>query len=61
MKLLVRFANETVYRDMIEIDPERIVDPMVFKREVFFTIDGVRVSVHREDWDKLQLQLQQNS
>jgi len=27
---------------------------MIFPSEVFFTIDGMRVAVKREDWEELQ-------
>jgi hypothetical protein len=27
---------------------------MVFPNEVFFTIDGIRVSVKKEDWKELE-------
>jgi hypothetical protein len=57
-EILVRFANETVYNSRINIDPEKIKDVMVFPKEVFFTIDDVRVACDREDWDELQNKLQ---
>ena len=27
---------------------------MIFTNEVFFNIDGIRVSVKKEDWEELQ-------
>jgi len=57
-EILVRFANETIYNSRINIDPEKIKDVMVFPKEVFFTIDDVRVACDREDWDELQNKLQ---
>lgn len=53
-ELLVRLANEGLYYNRINIDPKNIKDPMIFPREVFFTIDGMRVAVKREDWEELQ-------
>ena len=53
VELMVRFANEGVYYNRITIDPERIENPLVFPNEVFFTIDGIRVAVKREDWEKI--------
>ena len=50
---MVRFANEGLYYNRIKIDPDRIEDPLVFPNEVFFTIDGIRVAVKREDWEKI--------
>jgi hypothetical protein len=57
-EILVRFANETIYNSRININPEKIKDVMVFPKEVFFTIDDVRVACDREDWDELQNKLQ---
>jgi hypothetical protein len=48
--VLVRFANEGVYYSRIAIDPKKIENPMVFTNEVFFTIDGIRVAVKKDDW-----------
>ena len=53
IELMVRFANEGLYYNRIKIDPDRIEDPLVFPNEVFFTIDGIRVAVKREDWEKI--------
>jgi hypothetical protein len=50
VEVLVRFANEGVYYSRISIDPKKIENPMVFTDEVFFTIDGIRVAVKKEDW-----------
>ena len=50
VEVLVRFANETVYYNKINIDPTKIENPMVFIDEVFVTIDGVRVAMKKEDW-----------
>jgi len=54
VEVFVRFANESVYYTSIKINPKKIEDPMIFTKEVFFTIDGVRVSVKKEDWEKLE-------
>ena len=54
VEVFVRFANESVYYTSIKINPEKIEDPMIFPNEVFFTIDGVRVSVKKEDWKKIE-------
>lgn len=53
-EVFVRFANEGVYYTKITIDPKKIERPMVFTNEVFFYIDGIRVSVKKEDWEELQ-------
>lgn len=57
-ELLVRFANETIYYNRVSIDPEKIKDPLIFPKEVFFTIDNVRVAIKKDDWDILQNKLQ---
>jgi len=57
VELLVRFANEGHYYNNINISPEKIKDVMVFPKEVFFTIDDVRVACDREDWDRIQEKL----
>lgn len=54
VRLLVRFANENVYYSTIEINPKNIKDPMEFPNEVFFTIDGIRVAVKKEDWENIE-------
>jgi hypothetical protein len=53
-EVLVRFANQGVYHNRIMVDPKKIENPMVFTNEVFFNIDGIRVSVKKEDWEELQ-------
>jgi hypothetical protein len=54
VEVLVRFANEGVYYSRITVDPKKIEKPMIFTNEVFFNIDGIRVSVKKEDWEELQ-------
>ena len=54
VEVLVRFANEGFYYNTIKIDPSKISDPMVFPNEVFFTIDGIRVAIKKEDWEKIE-------
>lgn len=54
VEVLVRFANEGVYYNTIKIDPSKISDPMVFPNEVFFTVDGIRVAIKKEDWEKIE-------
>ena len=54
IEVLVRFANEGVYYNTIKIDPSKISNPMIFPNEVFFTIDGIRVAIKKEDWEKIE-------
>ena len=53
VELLVSFANEGYYYNKIKIDTEKIKDVMKFPKEVFFTIDDVRVACDREDWENI--------
>jgi hypothetical protein len=53
-EVFVRFANQGVYYTRIMVDPKKIEKPMIFTNEVFFNIDGIRVSVKKEDWEELQ-------
>jgi hypothetical protein len=52
--VLVRFANEGGYYSRIVVDPKKIESPMVFTDEVFFTIDGIRVAVKKDDWERIE-------
>jgi hypothetical protein len=54
IETLVRFAGDSTYYHRITIDPKKIEEPMVFLNEVFFTIDGTRVAVKKEDWKELE-------
>ena len=54
IEILVRFAGDSTYYHRITIDPKKIEEPMVFPNEVFFTIDGTRVAVKKEEWKELE-------
>lgn len=54
IEIYVRFANEGTYYDKINIDPSKISNPMIFKHEVFFKIDGITVATRKEDWEKIE-------
>jgi len=60
VELSVRFANEGYYYNSIKIDTKRIEDVLPFPKEVFFTIDGIRVACDREDWDRVQKEILEN-
>lgn len=60
-EVLVRFSNESVYQTFIKINFEKVEKILIFPNEVFFTIDDVRVSVKREDWDKIQKKMLENT
>lgn len=59
-ELFVRFANESSYHKWVSIDTSKIENPVTFPKEVFFTIDGVRVATSREDWEELQKEIEEN-
>jgi len=51
--VLVRFANESTYYTSVKLNPKKLKDIMVFPDDVFATVDGTRISIKREDYDKL--------
>lgn len=53
-KVMVRFANESVYYNSIELDVDKLEKVLVFPDEVFGTIDGVRLAIKREDYEQLK-------
>lgn len=53
-KVMVRFANETVYHTFIELDVDKLEKVVLFPEEVFGTIDGVRLALKREDFEQLK-------
>ena len=59
-KLFVRVVNESPYHKWISIDTSKIKNPVVFPKEVFFTIDGIKVATLREDWENLQKEIGDN-
>lgn len=61
VEIYVRFANEGIYYDKINVDPTKIRNPRIFKDEVFFDIDGITVATRKEDWIKLNINEEQNT
>jgi len=53
-EVYVRFANESVYYNKINVNPKNLKDHKIFDKEVFCTIDGIRVAIKRKDWEELQ-------
>jgi hypothetical protein len=49
----VRFANDCDYYGKIMVDPNNLKDPQVFDKEVFVTIDNLRVAIPRIEWDRI--------
>jgi hypothetical protein len=54
VEMYVRFANEGLYYDKINVDPNKISNPRIFIDEVFFNIDGITVATRKEDWEKIE-------
>ena len=50
-EVLVRFANESYHSTVILVNPANFKDVVLFPREVFATIDGVRVAMLREEYE----------
>jgi len=51
--VLVRMAGQTHYSKHIEIDPSKLTNILKFPKDVFADIDGIRISIKREDFDQL--------
>jgi len=51
--VLVRFANQSTYHTIISIDINKLQNITKFSDDVFATIDGVRISIKRSDYDEL--------
>ena len=55
--VMVRFAGDNVYYRRIDLNPKKIKDEMIFKNEVFFTIDGTRLAIKKEDWNEIKKEI----
>lgn len=55
--VLVRFANESYHSTIIEIDITQLQDVIKFPKEVFGTIDGVRIAILREEYEQIKEKL----
>ena len=51
--VLVRIAGELLYTKHIELDPSKLTNIVKFPKDVFADIDGVRISIKREDFEQL--------
>lgn len=51
--VMVRFANESTYHTTVKLDPKKLKNIITFPEDVFATIDGVRISIKREDYEEL--------
>ena len=51
--VLVRIAGQAHYSKHIEIDPSKLTNILKFPKDVFADVEGVRISIKREDFDQL--------
>ena len=51
--VLVRIAGEAHYSKHIELDFTQLTNILKFPKDVFADVDGVRISIKREDFDQL--------
>jgi hypothetical protein len=51
--VFVRYEGETVYRKHIEIDPSKLTNILKLPEDVFATVDGVRISIKRDEFEQL--------
>ena len=49
----VRLDGTNVYGKHIEVDPSKLTNIMKFPKEAFAEIDGIRIAIHKEDFEKL--------
>ena len=52
-RVLVRFANESYHNTIIDLDISKLEDVIKFPKEIFGTIDGVRIAILREEYEQL--------
>jgi hypothetical protein len=50
--ILVRLANEPHHSTIIDLDVSKLEDVMKFPKEVFGTIDGLRIAILREEYEQ---------
>lgn len=51
--VLVRIAGQSHYSKYIEIDPSKLTNILKFPKDVFADVDGIRISIKREDFEQL--------
>ena len=51
--VLVRIAGQAHYSKHIEIDPSKLTNILKFPKDVFADVDGIRISIKREDFEQL--------
>jgi hypothetical protein len=51
--VLIRLAGEVYYSKHIELDFTQLTNILKFPKDVFADVDGVRISIKREDFEQL--------
>jgi len=51
-RVLIRFANEPYHNTTIDLDITKLTGVMQFPKEIFGTIDGIRISILREEYEQ---------
>lgn len=51
--VLIRLAGETHYSKHIELDFTQLTNILKFPKDVFADVDGVRISIKRDEFDQL--------
>jgi hypothetical protein len=51
--VLVRYANEAYHSTIIDLDVTKLTNVIQFPREIFGTIDGIRIAILREEYEQL--------
>jgi hypothetical protein len=59
--ILVRFANESYHNTIIDLDISKLEDVIKFPKEIFGTIDGVRIAILREEYEQAFKKFQEQS
>ena len=59
--ILVRFANESYHNTIIDLDISKLEDVIKFPKEIFGTIDGVRIAILREEYEQAFKKFQKQS
>ena len=59
--VFVRNEGENVYKEHIEIDPSQLTNILKFPKDVFATVDGIRISIKRDEFEQLIKEYEQTN
>ena len=60
-RVLVRFANESYHNTIIDLDISKLENVIKFPKEIFGTIDGIRIAILREEYEQAFKKFQKQS